>query len=76
MGFYKRFSSSQNADGGVDLVIGVPRAHKAEILELTDTEGEMLLFSVQRRLRPRLDMEELEPVPDDSFRVWTGQTDD
>lgn len=51
-------------------------AHKAEILELTDTEGEMLLFSVQRRLRPRLDMEELEPVPDDSFRVWTGQTDD
>lgn len=73
-GYYKRFAGAQNADGGIDLTIGIPKQHKAKILDLTDTDGEMLVFTVQRKIRPRLKEADLEPV-DPSFRAWIGQDD-
>jgi hypothetical protein len=73
--FYKRYASNQNTQGGLELVLGVPREHVPEAIKLSDTDGEMFVLTVQRKVRRRL--EELpERPPDDHFRVWVGGTDD
>lgn len=73
--FYKRYASNQNTQGGLELVLGVPREHVPEAIKLSDTEGEMFVLTVQRKVRRR--MEELPaPPPDDHFRVWTGADDE